>query len=87
MTQAKRELSADSYAIIRQDMDAIIDTILYAAKQRYGNRSMCHVSAMAGLPDGALSHVNTRRRISLEQLILFCHALGLEIVLQERDGK
>lgn len=87
MTQAKRELSDDSYYIIHQDMDAIIDTILYAAKQRYGKRSMSHVSAKAGLSDGALSHVNTRRRISLEQLILFCHALGLEIVLQEREGK
>lgn len=85
MTQAKRELSVDSYAIIRQDMDAIIDTILYAAKQRYGERSMRHVSTKAGLPDGALSHVNTRRRISLEQLILFCHALRLEIVLQEKE--
>lgn len=87
MTQGKRELSADSYYIIRQDMDAIINTILYATKQKYGKRSMSRVSTEAGLPDGALSHVNTRRRISLEHLILFCHALGLEIVLQEREGK
>lgn len=34
MKQGKRELTADSYYIIRQDMDAIIDTILYAAKQK-----------------------------------------------------
>lgn len=87
MKQGKRELTADSYYIIRQDTDAIIDTILYAAKQKYGDRSMRHVSAKAGLPDGALSHVNTRRRIPLEHLILFCHALGLEIVLQEREGR
>lgn len=87
MTQGKRELSADSYYIIRQDMDAIIDTILYAAKQKYGERSMCHVSTKAGLPIDALSRANTRRRIPLEHLILFCHALGLEIVLQEREGR
>lgn len=87
MKQGKRELTADSYYIIRQDMDAIIDTILYAAKQKYGERSMRRVSTKAGLPDGALSRVNTRRRIPLEHLILFCHALGLEIVLQEREGK
>ena len=86
MKQGKRELTADSYYIIRQDMDAIIDTILYAAKQKYGERSMRRVSTKAGLPDGALSRVNTRRRIPLEHLILFCHALGLEIVLQEREG-
>lgn len=87
MKQGKRELTADSYYIIRQDMDAIIDTILYAAKQKYGERSMRRVSTKAGLPDGALSRVNTRRRIPLELLILFCHALGLEIVLQEREGR
>lgn len=87
MKQGKRELTADSYYIIRQDMDAIIDTILYAAKQKYGERSMRRVSTKAGLPDGALSRVNTRRRIPLEHLILFCHALGLEIVLQEREGR
>lgn len=87
MKQGKRELTADSYYIIRQDMDAIIDTILYAAKQKYGERSLRRVSTKAGLPDGALSRVNTRRRIPLEHLILFCHALGLEIVLQEREGK
>lgn len=87
MKQGKRELTADSYYIIRQDMDAIIDTVLYAAKQKYGERSMRRVSTKAGLPDGALSRVNTRRRIPLEHLILFCHALGLEIVLQEREGR
>lgn len=87
MKQGKRELTTDSYYIIRQDMDAIIDTILYAAKQKYGERSMRRVSTKAGLPDGALSRVNTRRRIPLEHLILFCHALGLEIVLQEREGR
>ena len=87
MKQGKRELTADSYYIIRQDMYAIIDTILYAAKQKYGERSMRRVSTKAGLPDGALSRVNTRRRIPLEHLILFCHALGLEIVLQEREGR
>ena len=87
MKQGKRELTADSYYIIRRDLDAIIDTILYAAKQKYGERSMRRVSTKAGLPDGALSRVNTRRRIPLEHLILFCHALGLEIVLQEREGR
>ena len=76
-------LSVDSCYIIRQDKDAI----LYAAKQRYGERSMRRVSTKAGLPDGALSHVNIRQRIPLEHLILFCHALGLEIVLQEREGR
>lgn len=87
MKQGKRELTADSYYIIRQDMDAIIDTILYAAKQKYGERSMRRVSTKAGLSIDDLSHANTRRRIPLEHLILFCHALGLEIVLQEREGK
>lgn len=87
MKQGKRELTADSYYIIR--------TILYAAKQKYGERSLRRVSTKAGLSIDALSHANTRRRIPLEHLILFCqdmdaiidHALGLEIVLQEREGK
>jgi lambda repressor-like predicted transcriptional regulator len=87
MKQGKRELTADSYYIIRQDMDAIIDTILYAAKQKYGERSMRRVSTKAGLSIDALSHANTCRRIPLEHLILFCHALGLEIVLQEREER
>lgn len=46
MKQGKRELTADSYYIIRQDMDAIIDTILYAAKQNMAN-GPCVVSVQS----------------------------------------
>lgn len=67
MKQGKRELTADSYYIIRQDMDAIIDTILYAAKQKYGERSMRRVSTKAG----------TRREVNKDESINRLHALPI----------